>query len=368
MTARPARTVLAVLGAFVVSLLVTLVPALPASATPEAEADAVARLNAARTAAGLPALAVAADLTNVARQQSQRMAGSNTLYHNPNLATDVTNWSTLAENVGYGGSVAVVHDAFMGSAPHRANILATAPTQVGIGVVVSGGRTWVTQVFRKPTAGYTGYTVGGAIGATWSSFSSVLGAATSGEYDVAGGRAQSFQRGEVYWSPSTGAHAVWGAILARYKALGGSAGPLGMPTSSEQDTPGGRRTRFTNGQIVWSPSTGAVAVWGGINEHYSALGSSGGPLGLPTRQEADAAGLGRWAGFAGGRIYWSPTSGSKEVYGGIMQAYWASGGSAGPLGYPVTGEYSVPGGRRNDFQNGSITWSSATNTTSVVKR
>lgn len=368
MTARPARPVLAALGALLLSLLVVLVPALPAAATPEAEADLLGRINGARVAAGLPAYTMAPDLVTVARGQSQRMAASNTLFHNPDLAKQVPNWSSLGENVGYGGSVPVVHDAFMNSAPHRANLMSGTFTEIGLGVVVAGGRTWVTQVFRKPMAGYTGYAVGGAIGDLWSRLSGVLGAPISGEFDVPGGRAQRFQRGEAYWSAATGAHAIWGGILAKYKAMGGSGGNLGMPTSSEHDVPGGRRNTFSNGQIVWSPGTGAVAVWGGIGERYAGLGSSGGPLGLPTREEADAAGLGRWAAFAGGRIYWSPAAGSKEVYGGILRAYWKSGGSAGPLGYPITGEYDVPGGRRNDFQRGSISWQRATNTTTLTVR
>ena len=37
------------------------------------------------------------------------------------------------------------------------------------------------------------------------------------------------------------------------------------------------------------------------------------------------------------------------------------GWEAGALGYPVSDEYDAPGGKRSDFQHGSITWSAATN-------
>jgi uncharacterized protein YkwD len=137
-------TVVAV-GATVVAL------ALPASAADAgAEGDFVSRINAARSAAGLAPLSVAPDLVAVARAHSSDMAAKNTLFHNPNLATDVTNWVAIGENVGVGGTVAAIHDAFMASPAHRANILKSTYTQVGVGVVAAGGNLWVTEVFRTP--------------------------------------------------------------------------------------------------------------------------------------------------------------------------------------------------------------------------
>ena len=74
------------------------------------------------------------------------------LAHNPDVGgalrrAGVTGWTSWAENVGYGGSVEQVHTLFMGSSGHRANILKPAYSQVGIGVVRSGGRVWVTIDF-----------------------------------------------------------------------------------------------------------------------------------------------------------------------------------------------------------------------------
>jgi uncharacterized protein YkwD len=79
------------------------------------------------------------------------MAGSG-LGHNPDLGGDleragITSWRSCGENVGYGGDVNQVHAAFMASASHRANILNPAYSQVGIGVVHSGERVWVTIDF-----------------------------------------------------------------------------------------------------------------------------------------------------------------------------------------------------------------------------
>lgn len=123
----------------------------PGTAQADQTEDAVTqRLNSARQQAGLRSLTVAGDLVAVARQHSQRMASQNNLYHNPDLPKQVTNWQSLGENVGYGGSVASLHDAFMASPSHRANILSSTYTEVGVGAVWSGSRLWVTQVFRKP--------------------------------------------------------------------------------------------------------------------------------------------------------------------------------------------------------------------------
>jgi uncharacterized protein YkwD len=124
--------------------------AAPASATSSVEQSFIADLNQARADHGRPALVVRADLVKVARGQAGRMASSNTLYHNPNLTSDVSNWRWVGENVGYGPTESAVDAAFMASPAHRDNILDTDYTELGIGVVVSNGRVWVAEVFRQP--------------------------------------------------------------------------------------------------------------------------------------------------------------------------------------------------------------------------
>jgi uncharacterized protein YkwD len=153
---RPARnarrTVAAVLTALslVVAALVTgAATAGPAGAN-SVEDTFTAKLNYARASRGIPRLAVRSSLVTVAREQAQRMANRNTLYHNPNLTTDVTNWRWVGENVGYGPDALTVHVAFMNSPGHRANILDRDYTEVGIGAVVVDGRVWVAEVFRRP--------------------------------------------------------------------------------------------------------------------------------------------------------------------------------------------------------------------------
>jgi uncharacterized protein YkwD len=123
------------------------------------ESQFVAGINAARAAAGMAPYSVAGDLISVARSHSSAMASSQSLYHNPSLTTQVTNWQVVGENVGEGPSVNDLRLAFMNSPEHRANILDRDYTQVGVGVVVdSHGTIWVTEDFRQPMGGSSGYT------------------------------------------------------------------------------------------------------------------------------------------------------------------------------------------------------------------
>jgi hypothetical protein len=108
--------------------------------------------NSARAAAGLPGLSVSSDLAAAARSQAARMAASHTLAHTPNLAQAVCCWRALGENVGEGGSATILQNAFMASPEHRANILSSAYSQIGIGVVVDAkGVMWVSEIFRAPS-------------------------------------------------------------------------------------------------------------------------------------------------------------------------------------------------------------------------
>jgi uncharacterized protein YkwD len=126
------------------------------SLAPEARADAndnrfVVLTNGDRANGGLPALAVASDLVNVARGQANRMAAQHRLYHNPNLATEVSNWKKVGENVGVGADPDSIELAFMASSVHRSHIMSTEYTEFGAGTAMSDdGRLYVSVVFRLP--------------------------------------------------------------------------------------------------------------------------------------------------------------------------------------------------------------------------
>lgn len=115
------------------------------------ESEFVSRTNGARSSYGVRAYGVRSDLASVARRQAARMAARHSIYHNPNLGSEVSNWSSVGENVGMGPSVSSIHSAFMNSSSHRSNILSTTFTEVGIGTATgSDGTIYVSEVFRTP--------------------------------------------------------------------------------------------------------------------------------------------------------------------------------------------------------------------------
>ena len=125
----------------------------PGTAVTDDEAVLAGLVNGARSSAGLAPLSLSGALSDVARSHSASMAASGTLTHSGNAAGSVgsvvSDWTSVGENVGVGGSVADVHSALMGSATHRANILGDF-TVLGVGVVRGGdGRVWVTELFAK---------------------------------------------------------------------------------------------------------------------------------------------------------------------------------------------------------------------------
>ena len=101
-----------------------------------------------RSSRGIRTLSIASDLVAIARRHSEQMASRGTIYHNNNLPNEVGgNWTMLGENVGKGPSVDSIHDAFMNSPEHRANILRSGFNQMGIGTAVKDGYIYVTEVF-----------------------------------------------------------------------------------------------------------------------------------------------------------------------------------------------------------------------------
>jgi uncharacterized protein YkwD len=156
---RLAATLAATVGLALAVLLPSVgsAPSGPLSAPPAAASEAAARLvgmiNAARSANGLPALAVSGDLTAAAAARARVMAADGALSHTPNLGDALCCWSWLGENVGYAYSATQAHQTFMASAPHRANILAGQADQIGVAVVIRDGTLWVAEVFRGQSGG-----------------------------------------------------------------------------------------------------------------------------------------------------------------------------------------------------------------------
>jgi hypothetical protein len=168
-----------------------------------------------------------------------------------------------------------------------------------------------------------------------------------------------------------GAGRTVGEIDKKYQALGGCGGFLGTALTDERTTPDGvgKYNVFVGGSIYWSPSTGAFEVHGAIRDKWRDLNWEAGPLGYPLSNETKTPdGIGRFSVFQHGSIYWKPQTGAHEVRGAIRDKYMQTGWEAGPLGYPVSDEYDAAGKRRSDFEHGYITWDASSNTATVTQQ
>lgn len=129
-------------------LSVSLMSGAPASAATTLERAIYTKINATRVAHGLRPLSLRAGLTYKSHKHSAAMARKRRLYHS-NLSRFCC-YRSIGENVAYNSTVYRVHRSLMASPGHRANILNPKWRHVGVGVVKSGGRLWVTEVFRQP--------------------------------------------------------------------------------------------------------------------------------------------------------------------------------------------------------------------------
>lgn len=113
------------------------------------------RLNTVRTALGRPALKLDASLTQVAQTWSNAQAATGAMSHNPYTGVQIpAGWRSWGENVGVTSPVTsssplVLHNAWVASAGHYANMINAGFTHVGIGWAVGGGRAYATQVFAQ---------------------------------------------------------------------------------------------------------------------------------------------------------------------------------------------------------------------------
>ena len=223
------------------------------------------------------------------------------------------------------------------------------------------------------------------------------------------GFSRSFQAGAIYWHPNTGAHALHGPILTRWRELGAETGFLGFPTS---DVASGSDVRaegffahFQGGSIYWSAPSQFGGAIAGMPVAGVALGVlrapdstpdtpidqagsrilganlAGAAVDKPTMKlsplellrtaldgAAGARTLDRSVGtattlaFGGAAIrdrthldlqtsidlnqsVFQSSAGAFEVHGAIREKYLALGAEASILGYPRTDESSTPDGR-----------------------
>jgi uncharacterized protein with LGFP repeats len=160
----------------------------------------------------------------------------------------------------------------------------------------------------------------------------------------------------IFWTPDTGAHVVRGAINAAWDKLGGSGGSLGVPVDDETYDGDVVSQAFAGGRVSWDHRTKAfttappeladqlvgVEIPGdantAINAARRAAGGPLGPLGAPDGEQYPVGGDGIAQKFAGGKIFYTPATGANVVMGQILAKYESLGGPDGDLGLPSGSE------------------------------
>ena len=225
---------------------------------------------------------------------------------------------------------------------------------LGVAVTATAAALVAPHAFASPESD-----AAGAITQAWEAAGasdSPVGGRDGEVYEVGSGYGQKFTEGQIFYTPDTGAHLIYGDILNKYQSLGGPGeSDLGFPTIDEVAGLAGPDTRVSTFSatdkpaIFWTPDTGAWVVRGALNAAWDKLGGSSGTLGVPTEDE-------RYNGdvvsqkFTGGELSWNTATKTfssdpstladgltgLEVPGDattqINLVWRAAGGLGGPLG------------------------------------
>ncbi|MGW0040948.1 N-acetylmuramoyl-L-alanine amidase [Rhodococcus sp. NPDC003348] len=103
-----------------------------------------------------------------------------------------------------------------------------------------------------------------------------------------------------------------------------------------------------------------------IAQKWIAEGGDTGRLGAALTGELPAKAGNLLVKFANGVISTSPNGGVWTVLGKIYETWQQSGLDAGSLGLPISDEYSVPDGKRADFEQGSLIFNEVTGVVTTV--
>jgi uncharacterized protein with LGFP repeats len=220
---------------------------------------------------------------------------------------------------------------------------------------------------------------------------SVVGGKDGDVFEVGGGYGQKFGEGKIFFTPATGAHLIYGAILNKYESLGGPAdSDLGFPNIDEVAglvSPKSRVSTFSGSDkpaIFWTADTGAWAVRGAINVAWDKLGGSAGALGVPTEDEHYDGDVVSQK-FTGGSVSWNrasntfttdPPALADKLVGLevptdpttlINLAWRTTGGLGGPLGARQGDQTPVgDGGAAQGYAGGKIFYSPQTGAHAVT--
>jgi len=195
----------------------------------------------------------------------------------------------------------------------------------------------------------------------------VLGGQTAGEKLIGGKMVfvTTFRFGAIYRTMNS-IFEVHGDIYKKYVQTGGPSGALGLPRTNETavgDAAGGRFNTFEHGEILWTPARGAFEVHGDIWRTWNSRGGVKSTLGYPTSDERDVSVNSEYriSHFQNGAIAYRDSS---IVLEGLPWQQWTTYGSdKSCLGAPTRASElvsSVVNGRlglsqRMEFEGGTLT-------------
>ncbi len=143
--------------ALITLLILGAASALAQQKTTDAERQLFNAINKERKSHGLPSLKLDEALADAARKHAQRMAEQGKASHQfpgelnlPSRARAAgAHFTWLSENVDLGPNAAAIHQSFMKSPLHQANILDKDMDSVGIGIAERNGQMFAVEDFSK---------------------------------------------------------------------------------------------------------------------------------------------------------------------------------------------------------------------------
>lgn len=127
--------------------LIVMLAATPATAFTTEEGRVLDMSNQLRVSVGARPLVFDEALAATARGWAATLAARGAISHNPDLPLVSSGPTAIAENVGVGPNLQMVHDALVASRGHYLNLVNPLATRIGIGVAWGGGQVYVVENF-----------------------------------------------------------------------------------------------------------------------------------------------------------------------------------------------------------------------------
>lgn len=156
------------------------------------------------------------------------------------------------------------------------------------------------------------------------------------------------------------------AMMAAWEKAGGDTSTLGVRKGDVYPIGDGFALDFAGGKMFFTPATGAKYLYGPLLDKYESLGGTAdSDLGFPTINEVPglAGPDSRVSTFSAADnpvIFWTPEHGAFVVRGALNAAWDKLGSSGGVLGAPVGDETYDGEVTAQKFSGGEVSWNRAT--------